>query len=61
MSTCKHTLYNLADYHEGALPYQEAQAVADHLAGCPACTDTDRDLRRTVSLLSHLPMLLLIV
>ena len=56
MSTCKHALHNLADYHDGTLPGQEAQAVAEHLAGCDACTATDRDLRRTVSLLNHLPM-----
>ena len=54
--SCKHTLHQLAEYHDGALPEAETQAIGEHLAGCPACADTDRDLRRTVSLLNHLPM-----
>ncbi len=56
MSNCKHTLHRLAEYHDGLLPEPEAQAIGRHLSECDACSGTDRDLRRTVSLLSHLPM-----
>lgn len=56
MQHCKHTLHKLADYHDGALPEEDARFVGEHLAGCPSCADADRDLRRTVALLSQLPM-----
>ena len=56
MSQCKHIVDMLSEYHEGALPAQAHQEVAEHLAGCRECALIDRDLRRTVTLMGHLPM-----
>jgi anti-sigma factor RsiW len=44
----------LSDYHEGLLAEAPRRAVADHLAGCPACRGSYEELRLTVDALSGL-------
>jgi anti-sigma factor RsiW len=56
MSQCKHIIPLLSEYHEGELSAKTHQEVAEHLAGCSECALADRDLRRSVTLLRHLPM-----
>jgi hypothetical protein len=56
MSQCKHIISMLSDYHEGSLSAKAHQEVAEHVAACAECAKEDRDLRRTVTLLSNLPM-----
>ena len=56
MAQCKHIIPVLSEYQEGALSAGAHQEVAEHLAGCTECAIADRDLRRAVTLLRHLPM-----
>ena len=56
MSHCKHIVQQLSDFQEGALSAKAHQEVVEHLAGCAECSLADRNLRRTVKLLTHMPM-----
>jgi anti-sigma factor RsiW len=56
MAQCRHIIELLSEYHEGALTAKAHQEVTEHLARCSKCALADRDLRRTVTLLGHIPM-----
>ncbi|MDQ4051543.1 MAG: anti-sigma factor [Actinomycetota bacterium] len=46
-TTCAEVVELVSDYLDGNLPEQEAQRVADHLAGCPGCTAYFEQVRAT--------------
>jgi anti-sigma factor RsiW len=48
---CEHVRHALSDYLEGGLAPPQRQSVADHLAGCEACTREERQLGLMLSLL----------
>jgi len=44
----------LSDYLDGELSAERAEAVEQHLSGCPECTCLWRELRGTVRIVAHL-------
>jgi hypothetical protein len=49
--TCDETRPLLAEYVSGAMPKQDRERIADHLAGCPACRSECESLRGVYRLL----------
>lgn len=48
--SCEEIRDMLVDYADGELPAPDSQAVAEHLAGCPACRDVVAGLKRSLDL-----------
>jgi anti-sigma factor RsiW len=48
--SCEETRDMLVDYADGELSAQDAQAVAAHLAECPACREIAKGLERSLQL-----------
>ena len=48
--SCEQLRDMLVDYADGELSTQDAQAVAEHLADCPACRETVEALERSLGL-----------
>jgi anti-sigma factor (TIGR02949 family) len=48
-ATCAEVVELVSDYLDGTLPEEEAQRVADHLAGCPGCTAYFEQVRATTA------------
>jgi anti-sigma factor RsiW len=53
----EHSEEQLSAYLDGELDARQAEKVARHLSGCPACTATLEDLRSGKALLAELPRL----
>jgi hypothetical protein len=53
--TCQDVRDRLDDHVDGALPEDEAAALALHLAGCAACRDEERSLRALLAGAAALP------
>lgn len=47
--TCAEVVELVSDYLDGVLPSERAEQVADHLAGCPGCTEYVDQVRRSVA------------
>lgn len=48
--SCKEYIERIVDYVDGELPEDEAQRVAQHLAGCERCRQTAQALERSLGL-----------
>jgi anti-sigma factor RsiW len=53
--SCQELVELVTDYIEGALAEEERLRFEDHISRCGACTIYVEQIRRTISLLGHLP------
>ena len=45
--SCKHTVEQITELREGALPFWKAWSLRFHLRMCPYCAEYERQLRAT--------------